>query len=152
MTAPCIRNGKGTTLLIGIDRNFSDVESDDYSESARSYELGKASDFACARPRPDFSAFLCLWRKVTIGWEMRPVRLVLQNIRNFFSQNEWCLPFTKIVGPVRAAIRRKVQVRKVREKPGGRLFTTFTDVLRPLTSLVKCNFPSPLIGIHGQPH
>ena len=45
----------------------SDVESDDYSESARSYELGKASDFACARPRPDFSAFLCLWRKVTIG-------------------------------------------------------------------------------------
>ena len=130
----------------------SDVESDDYSESARSYELGKASDFACARPRPDFSAFLCLWRKVTIGWEMRPVRLVLQNIRNFFSQNEWCLPFTKIVGPVRAAIRRKVQVRKVREKPGGRLFTTFTDVLRPLTSLVKCNFPSPLIGIHGQPH
>ena len=114
---------------------ISDVESDDYSESARSYELGKASDFACARPRPDFSAFLCLWRKVTIGWEMRPVRLVLQNIRNFFSQNEWCLPFTKIVGPVRAAIRRKVQVRKVREKPGGRLFTTFTDVLRPLTSL-----------------
>ena len=95
MTAPCIRNGKGTTLLIGIDRNFSDVESDDYSESARSYELGKASDFACARPRPDFSAFLCLWRKVTIGWEMRPVRLVLQNIRNFFSQNGWCLPFTK---------------------------------------------------------
>ena len=115
----------------------SDVESDDYSESARSYELGKASDFACARPRPDFSAFLCLWRKVTIGWEMRPVRLVLQNIRNFFSQNEWCLPFTKIVGPVRAAIRRKVQVRKVREKPGGRLFTTFTDVLRPLTSLLE---------------
>ena len=111
----------------------SDVESDDYSESARSYELGKASDFGCERP--DFSAFLCLWRKVTIGWEMRPVRLVLQNIRNFFSQNGWCLPFTKIVGPVRAAIRRKVQVRKVREKPGGRLFTTFTDVLRPLTSL-----------------
>ena len=54
MTAPCIRNGKGTTLLIGIDRNFSDVESDDYSESARSYELGKVSDFACVRPRPDF--------------------------------------------------------------------------------------------------
>ena len=74
---------------------LSDVESDDYSESARSYELGKASDFACARPRPDFSAFLCLWRKLTIGWEMRPVRLVLQNIRNFFSQNGWCLPFTK---------------------------------------------------------
>ena len=74
---------------------ISDVESDDYSESARSYELGKASDFACARPRPDFSAFLCLWRKLTIGWEMRPVRLVLQNIRNFFSQNGWCLPFTK---------------------------------------------------------
>ena len=74
---------------------LSDVESDDYSESARSYELGKASDFACARPRPDFSAFLCLWRKVTIGWEMRPVRLVLQNIRNFFSQNGWCLPSTK---------------------------------------------------------
>ena len=118
-----------------VFRTNSDVESDDYSESARSYELGKASDFACARPRPDFSAFLCLWRKVTIGWEMRPVRLVLQNIRNFFSQNEWCLPFTKIVGPERAAIRRKVQVRKVREKPGGRLFTTFTDVLRPLTSL-----------------
>ena len=115
----------------------SDVESDDYSESARSYELGKVGDFTCVRPRLDFSAFLCLWRKVTIGWEMRPVRLVLQNIRNFFSQNEWCLPFTKIVGPVRAAIRRKVQVRKVREKPGGRLFTTFTDVLRPLTSLVQ---------------
>ena len=73
----------------------SDVESDDYSESARSYELGKASDFACARPRPDFSAFLCLWRKLTIGWEMRPVRLVLQNIHNFFLQNGWCLPFTK---------------------------------------------------------
>ena len=73
----------------------SDVESDDYSESARSYELGKVGDFACVRPRPDFSAFLCLWRKVTIGWEMRPVRLVLQNIRNFFSQNGWCLPFTK---------------------------------------------------------
>ena len=68
----------------------SDVESDDYSESARSYELGKASDFGCERP--DFSAFLCLWRKLTIGWEMRPVRLVLQNIRNFFSQNGWCLP------------------------------------------------------------
>ena len=55
----------------------SDVESDDYSESARSYELGKASDFACARPRPDFSAFLCLWRKITIGWEMRPARLIV---------------------------------------------------------------------------
>ena len=122
---------------LSLATKSSDVESDDYSESARSYELGKASDFACARPRPDFSAFLCLWRKVTIGWEMRPVRLVLQNIRNFFSQNEWCLPFTKIVGPVRAAIRRKVQVRKVREKPGGRLFTTFTDVLRPLTSLTS---------------
>ena len=74
---------------------YSGVELDDYSESARSYELGKASNFACARPRPDFSAFLCLWRKLTIGWEMRPVRLVLQNIRNFFSQNGWCLPFTK---------------------------------------------------------
>ena len=113
----------------------SDVESDDYSESARSYELGKASDFACARPRPDFSAFLCLWRKVTIGWEMRPVRLVLQNIRNFFRKTDGASLLLKIVGPVRAAIRRKVQVRKVREKPGGRLFTTFTDVLRPLTSL-----------------
>ena len=126
----------------------SGVESDDYSESARSYELGKVSDFACARPRPDFSAFLCLWRKLTIGWEMRPVRLVLQNIR----KTDGASLLLKIVGPVRAAIRRKVQVRKVREKPGGRLFTTFTDVLRPLTSLVKCNFPSPLIGIHGQPH
>ena len=83
-------------MLIQIERlRVSDVESDDYSESARSYELGKVSDFACARPRPDFSAFLCLWRKLTIGWEMRPVRLVLQNIRNFFSQNGWCLPFTK---------------------------------------------------------
>ena len=142
MTAPCIRNGKGTTLLIGIDRNFSDVESDDYSESARSYELGKASDFACARPRPDFSAFLCLWRKVTIGWEMRPVRLVLQNIRNFFfCKTDGASLLIKIVGPVRAAIRRKVQVRKVREKPGGRLFTTFTDVLRPLTSLVGTVMP-----------
>ena len=115
---------------------ISDVESDDYSESARSYELGKASDFACARPRPDFSAFLCLWRKLTIGWEMRPVRLVLQNIRNFFRKTDGASLLLKIVGPVRAAIRRKVQVRKVREKPGGRLFTTFTDVLRPLTSLV----------------
>ena len=74
---------------------YSGVELDDYSESARSYELGKASDFACARPRPDFSAFLCLWRKLIIGWEMRPVRLVLQNIRNSFSQNGWCFPFTK---------------------------------------------------------
>ena len=72
---------------------LSDVESDDYSESARSYELGKASDFACARPRPDFSAFLCLWRKVTIGWEMRPVRLVLQNIRNFFFAKRMVPPF-----------------------------------------------------------
>ena len=71
----------------------SDVESDDYSESARSYELGKASDFACARPRPDFSAFLCLWRKVTIGWEMRPVRLVLQNIRIFFVAKRMVPPF-----------------------------------------------------------
>ena len=73
--------------------NLSDVESDDYSESARSYELGKVSDFACARPRPDFSAFLCLWRKVTIGWEMRPVRLVLQNIRNFFFAKRMVPPF-----------------------------------------------------------
>ena len=85
--------------VVSIDRTVcrvfwgSDVESDDYSESARSYELGKASDFACARPRPDFSAFLCLWRKVTIGWEMRPVRLVLQNIRNFFFEKRMVPPF-----------------------------------------------------------
>ena len=122
---------------------LSDVESDDYSESARSYELGKASDFACARPRPDFSAFLCLWRKLTIGWEMRPVRLVLQNIRNFFRKTDGASLLLEIVGPVRAAIRRKVQVRKVREKPGGRLFTTFTDVLRPLTSLAENHGASP---------
>ena len=71
----------------------SDVESDDHSESARSYELGKVTDFACPRARPDFSAFLCLWRKVTIGWEMRPVRLVLQNIRNFFFAKRMVPPF-----------------------------------------------------------
>ena len=81
MIAPLHETSYGCPSLRSL---ASDVESDDYSESARSYELGKASDFACARPRPDFSAFLCLWRKVTIGWEMRPVRLVLQNIRNFF--------------------------------------------------------------------
>ena len=53
----------------------------------------------------------------------------------FFSKTDGVPLLLKIVGPIRAAIRRKVQVRKVREKPGGRLFTTFTDVLRPLTSL-----------------
>ena len=53
----------------------------------------------------------------------------------FFRKTDGASLLLKIVGPVRAAIRRKVQVRKVREKPGGRLFTTFTDVLRPLTSL-----------------
>ena len=123
-----------TCLWATTTRPWHDSATCSISELHTWRKWGGVSDFACARVCPDFSTFLCLWRKVTIGWEMRPVRLVLQNIRNFFSQNGWCLPWVKIVGPVRAAIMRKVQVRKV--NPGGRLFATFTDVLRPLTSLI----------------
>ena len=34
-----------------------------------------------------FPTFLCLWREFTIGGKMRPVRFVLQTIRNYFPQN-----------------------------------------------------------------
>ena len=124
----------------------SDVESDDYSESARSYELGKVSDrCACARARPDFSAFLCLWRKVKIGWDMRPVRLVLQNTRNYFSQNGLCLPFTKYSRSSKGS--NKAESIDAKGQRIAWLFTTFTDVPRPLTLLCTGVYSSPDVSL-----
>ena len=119
----------------------SDVESDDYSESGRSYELGKVDDFACARPRPDFSAFSsfsAFGARLQLAGRCDRSDSSFRTYVIYVRKTDGGSLLLKIVGPVRAAIRRKVQVRKVREKPGGRLFTTFTDVLRPLTSLDEC--------------
>ena len=68
------------------------MKSDDYSESARSYELGKVSDFACARPRPDFSAF---GARLQLAGRCDRSDSSFRTYVIFFSQNGWCLPFTK---------------------------------------------------------